>query len=89
VPDAKPAVSPVGDQLVRAVPAVSLQRSPCVGGPARRIGDRLPAGASLPRRRRDRRAPASATSRLASAVAHGCSDVSEDHSRGSVPAARP
>lgn len=69
VPDARPAVALVGDQLVRAVPVGSLQRSPYVGGPARRVGDRLPAGASLPRRLRDRRAPASATSRLASAVA--------------------
>jgi hypothetical protein len=47
----------------------SLQRSPCIGGPARRAGDRLPAGASLPRRLRDRRAPTSATSRLVSADA--------------------
>lgn len=86
-PDARPAVALVDNQLGRAVPVGSLQRSPCVGGPARRVGDRLPAGAFLPRRLRDRRAPASATSRLASAVAHGSSDVSEEHSRGSVPAA--
>lgn len=65
VPDARPTVAPVGDRPARAI-AVG---SPGVGGPARRVGDRLPAGASLPRRLRDRRAPASATPRPVSGVA--------------------
>jgi hypothetical protein len=49
----------------RVVPVGSQLRSPEVGSPARRAADHLPAGVSIPRRLRDRRAPRSEASGLA------------------------
>jgi hypothetical protein len=61
LPDARPAAGVVATLPVCAVPLVLLQQSPVAGAPARRVGDRLFAGAAVPRRLRDRRAPVSAT----------------------------
>jgi hypothetical protein len=51
----KPAVPLAGAAPVPTIPSGSLLRSLCGGGPARRVGDRLPAHASLPRRLGERR----------------------------------
>ena len=68
----KPPVAVAGATPVHTVASGSLLRSLCVGGAARRVGDRLPAHASLPRRLGERRGSTRGSTDDVSAASAAC-----------------